>query len=218
MRTKKNIVVLGGSFAPITKAHMNLILASCKHLNARGILVPSSDDYVLRKLRRKKTPHAEFYASYNECRSPALHAILQEMDPEREYIEISHYELKQGKNSGHTLETLDYLSTRYKDSQIYFIMGAEKLKTFRKWKTADELLFHYPIVVAAGQGKEPEDEINTWFPEQKDRFVILTAFEDMDNISSTDVRTFVGFDYYTGVAHFTCKQTADFLKDHFNMR
>ena len=51
---EKRIVVLGGSFNPPTKAHSKLLDTAIKQTDAEfGIFVPSSDNYVTRKMSKQ---------------------------------------------------------------------------------------------------------------------------------------------------------------------
>lgn len=210
---KKNIVVLGGSFAPATKAHIETIVKTCEALDAKGILVPSSDEYVSRKMHKENQAHAEFYASYKKCRCLALNAVLQEYDPDREYLSIDHCELNH--KSRYTIETLDYLAKQNPGKQIHFIMGAEKLSVFRRWKTADLLLSRYPVVVCPCRDMDAKSEIHKWFPDNADRFIILEKSPDLENISSTAVRKLVSEKDYKEVEKLTSPVTAAFLKEYF---
>lgn len=212
-----NLSVLGGSFAPITRGHISTILTACNELNADGILVPSSDAYVKNKLDKKKTENSEFWSSYEKCRGQAIHAIIHATKENATFLHelyISHIELNGQAKAGHTLETLDAIASSHKTAVLYFIMGSEKLKTFRRWKTSDELLSRHKIAVVPCRGENAETIIEELFPKQTDRFVVLKGDMKTEDISSTNVRLLANCGNYSAVRSMTCTETAEYIKDY----
>lgn len=216
MRTK--IAVLGGSFAPMTKTHLQLIRDAMSALGAeRGILVPSSDDYVRRKLERKKEQDARFFASYDEFRQPVIADLIHE-DVYMDKLYVSNIELIGPSMSGHTLETLGSLAASHKGSDLCFIMGAEKLKAFAKWPTARKILSKYQILAVTYRG------IDTWqvnefikkaFPEYRHRFSVIRGTMETDDISSAWIRKLARQeDAYAEIAKLSCPKAADLIQKY----
>ena len=63
-----------------------------------------------------------------------------------ENLEVSDIELKQEKQM-YTIQTLDLFKQKYKDYDIYFVMGTDNLKELETWKEAERLLNEYKIIV-----------------------------------------------------------------------
>lgn len=57
MLMNNKIVVMGGSFNPPTLAHLRLMQEAVKSLNAfKGIFVPTSHEYVFKKMKKLRCP------------------------------------------------------------------------------------------------------------------------------------------------------------------
>ena len=181
---KPSIVVMGGSFNPPTIAHLILIKAAIEGVGAdKGFFVPSNNAYVKRKMSKTDTPNA----IYSEDERLTM---LSAMCAEDERLSADPLEYVYKKRSGNSLATMDAIQEKNPDAELYFLFGGDKLKVFTKWKTFDEFVQKYRIIVFKREGNDPETEIHKTqaLREHSDAFVILPSPEGIEGISSTVVR------------------------------
>lgn len=182
-KNMKDVIVLGGSFNPPTKAHEAVMRSAVEELGAEfGVFVPSSDAYVRRKMNRRKPPE-ETYPE--ETRLRMLESICAG-DPR---MRVSACEFGDD-GRGHTYETLLRLRKEFPNARLWFLAGEDKLRIIPKWRNADALLRDFGIAVLAREGSGPEKAIerNAFLSERKTSFRFLTAPEGISEISSTKVR------------------------------
>ncbi|MND23657.1 nicotinate (nicotinamide) nucleotide adenylyltransferase [Solitalea canadensis] len=94
-------------------------------------------------------------------------------------IEVSDVELKLPRPS-YTIDTLTYLSEKYPQHEFWLIMGADNLKSLKKWKNYESILKYYKIVVYP----RPGADVSEWANHPA---VIITDTPQMD-ISATFIR------------------------------
>lgn len=90
-------------------------------------------------------------------------------------------------------------------------MGADKIKIFRYWGTSNTLLSRHKIAVIPRPGFDIKKDLETYFPKQKDSFLILTPAKTYDS-SSTQIRTFAKNKDYDQIEIYSCKIAADLIK------
>ena len=181
---KPSIVVMGGSFNPPTIAHLILIKAAIEGVGAdKGIFVPSNNAYVKQKMSKTDTPNA----IYSEDERLTM---LSAMCTEEERLSADPLEYAYKKRSGNSLATMDAIQEKNPDAELYFLFGGDKLKVFTKWKTFDEFVQKYRIIVFKREGNDPKTEIHKTkaLREHSDAFVILPSPAGIEEISSTVVR------------------------------
>lgn len=186
MENEKTAVVLGGSFNPPTLAHKKILEQAVKLVNANfGIFVPSSNNYVTRKMSRTKR-YNQVYTE--EQRVDMLEALSKDVDN----IIIDDCELgDDGK--GHTVQTLKYLKEKYKLDKIYFLLGTDNLAFMLKWRSRDELFNSFNFVVMERDGNSASEIIDNddYLSKHRDKFNILKLDSSIDGISSTLARELI---------------------------
>lgn len=207
----QKLVVLGGSLAPATIAHLAILNLACETIQANGILVPSSDPYVLRKLKRVlPEPQAQFFANYEQFRKPVLESFVNQYPN----ISISEIELSSYKYGGHTLETLRALQKAHPHEEIYFLMGSDVLSKFRKWSTCETLLQEFHILVTTREKDNSKQLVKTLFSKYQNRFQFLnTETLHMEQISSTMIRTFAKNHDYESIQQYSNPVAAKLIKE-----
>lgn len=185
---KKNqparIVVFGGSFNPPTIAHFRLMQSALDGVGADlGIFVPSSHRYVQRKMKR--TPDPEDVLP-DEVRIGMLRAMCKD-DPR---MTVSCAELDTPHCSGHTYETMQLIRREHPGAELYFIFGADKLRVLPKWRTYEEFVTDFRVLVFSRDDVDPEAAFRASKPlaAHRDAFVFLPQPEDAEGVSSTVVR------------------------------
>ena len=112
------IVVMGGSFNPPTLAHYKLMREAIDALVAdRGIFVPVSDAYLRRKMRHSHPP----VVLSPEMRVRMLRSMCTDS-------RMTVCEKEIGTIEARTIPTLMELQEEYPDAELYFLMGADKLR------------------------------------------------------------------------------------------
>lgn len=186
--SNKVIVVLGGSFNPPTLAHKRLLLAAVDALDAElGLFVPSSDSYVRNKMAKVGDPS---FVLSETVREDMLSAMAAD-DPRLCVDTVEFGKKASGKGQKwRTVDTLNALSERYPDYEIYFLAGGDKVKIFPRWDRITEFLSKYRIIVVKRDGDEPEKEIarNAFLSERSERFFVMNAPDGLEGISSSAIR------------------------------
>lgn len=179
---REKIVVMGGSFNPPTMAHLRLMKAAVDGIGAeRGLFVPSSDAYVFRKMRRAADGKVQFPEKVRL-------RMLQTMCEGDARLGVETVEF--GTTRPQTLETLKKVAAANPESEVFFLIGADKLDDMKRWSTRKELLEQFGVVAFERNGelakeKVEQDEI---YRCHAGSFRFLPMPEGVDSISSTVVR------------------------------
>ena len=157
------IGIYAGSFNPIHNAHVDI---ARKIINEgyvdKVIFVPVGDGYEKRELVA------------GEKRYEMIKLAINDEDMDVSDIEIVNHKL-------YTYETLDYFRSKYKDDELYFILGSDNLSEFHMWKRYEYILNNYGLIVLLRNGDEVED-----FKEYTDKNIIFVNYDF--SLSSTEVR------------------------------
>ena len=129
---KKIIAIFGGSFNPPINSHIYLAKQIIEKLEniEKLIFVPVSTKYKKQELVGDKH-------RYN---------MLKIICDKKKKIEVSSIEMD-SKKQLYTIETLNYFKELYKGYNIYFVMGTDNIKELENWKTPEEILKKYKIIV-----------------------------------------------------------------------
>lgn len=180
------IIVLGGSFNPPTKAHKIILEEVMKQTNAEiGLFVPSSDNYVKRKMSR--TGGKVFSESERLM-------MLSGICSESEYNLLVDTVEYQDDGRGHTYRTLCEIQEKYPGERIYLIVGEDKLGVLPRWHDIESLLSKFYIIItkrSTGQDQKPvtsKIKENPILNKYKDRMTIVELDDEIADISSTKAR------------------------------
>ena len=141
---KKIIAIFGGSFNPPINSHVFLakqILDKFQKIE-KLIFVPVSTKYQKQELIEDKY-------RYN---------MLKIICDKEERIEVSDIEMTTDKQL-YTIQTLDIFKEKYKENDIYFVMGTDNLKEIEMWKESERLLKNYKIIVLEREDDKLENII-----------------------------------------------------------
>ena len=117
------IGLLGGSFDPVHKAHIDIALNAIEQLQL--------DE--LRLIPTKNNPWKDHTSSSNEDRIQMLDIAISHYDK----IKIERCEIDNLSNEkNYTYLTLDYLMKDSHD-EFYYIMGMDQANLFYNWKECD---------------------------------------------------------------------------------
>ena len=167
---KDRLVVLGGTFNPLSKAHVFALDLACKKVHAsKKILLPTAYRYL---------DSYKCLASDEILDSSLRDEILDELNRrDNSYI------IERCEEEGTTYkayDSLNYIKKKYDTSDIYFVCGSEKLKEFDTWYRYDDLLNEFKFIVI----KRGEDDI-------ANAFTFVDSEESYLDISSTKIREYI---------------------------
>ena len=149
---KSQIGILGGSFDPVHMGHIGLAEETYNKFNLDKILfIPVF-----------QSPHKAYvpFASVTD-RKEMLRLALKENSG---FI-ISDIEARIEKIS-YTIETLNYYESKFKNSELFFIIGYDNLLDFDSWKDSRKIMNKFNILVASRPGQQlisPEDKVLGFF-------------------------------------------------------
>lgn len=171
---KEVIAVFGGSFNPPANSHISLakqILENISNIE-KVIFVPVNVKY-----------NKEGLAS-NEDRF----FMLQKICENNEGLEVSDIEITSQRQL-YTIETLRLIQEKYKEYEIYFVLGTDNLKELETWHEADELLKKFKMLVLERGDDDIEQiiEDDDFLRKYKTSFIKLQNIEKI-NLSSTEIR------------------------------
>lgn len=169
------IGILGGTFNPPHRGHMNAAVAARDALGlSKLILVPTAIP-----------PHKELSAdsaSENE-RLEMTRLLADEIGAEVSDIEIA------GGGRNYTADTLSKFREIYPDDELWFIMGTDMFLSVQNWRYPEKIfsLASIAVVPRCDDDREKLEEHRKWLSEKysaKTYVVLATAVE----ISSTLLR------------------------------
>lgn len=178
------MIVLGGSFNPPTTAHEELMIHAMERSGATtGLFVPSSDAYVRRKCNKLREPM---------CLSErARYMMLQEITSRHSNTAVWNSEFGDD-GRGHTYETMCKIQKIYKDKQLAFLTGSDKLRIIPRWHNSEQFMQRFWFVVTARNDDDVERllQSNPLLSKYKDKFVVIPELPDrLMELSSTRTRT-----------------------------
>lgn len=176
----KKIVVMGGSFNPPTLAHYRLMKNAIDALDADiGFFVPVSDAYLRRKMRHSHPP----VVLSPEIRVRMLQAMCTDS-------RMAVCEKEIGTIVPRTMPTLLDLQEDYPDAELYFLMGADKLKLLVQMTERRQFLDAFQVVLYSREDDSLEQALksNEVLSAYLDRIVLLSQPNGTEGVSSSLVR------------------------------
>lgn len=150
------IGILGGSFDPIHNGHLNMALRAYEQYDLDEIwLIPNGN-----------APHKDSDKMADACDRLAMCKLVAQEYP---FIKTCDIEIKSEEYS-YTYITVTKLQEMYPEYEFYFIMGADSLDYFEKWRKPDVIASVCKILVinrdefSEADMAEKIDRINDYFP------------------------------------------------------
>ena len=167
---KIKIGILGGSFDPAHKGHLEISKQAKKRFRLKNIVWAIT----------KQNPFKD------ESRSNLKNRIqfAKKIIGKNNYIKVKFYEKKIDSNK--TIDLIKYL-TKKKQSEIYFIIGADNLINFHKWYKWKSIVNKCNILVFDRQGYKTKSLKSVTFTEKNKKNVTFINFNKV-NISSSQLR------------------------------
>ena len=167
---KIKIGILGGTFDPAHKGHLEISKQAKKRFGLKNIVWAIT----------KKNPFKNESKSNLKSRIQFAKKIIGKNN----YIKVKFYEKM--INSNRTIDLIKYLSKK-KKSDIYFIMGADNLINFHKWYKWKSIVKRCNILVFDRHGYKAKSLKSVTFNETDNKNLTFVKFNKV-NISSSQLR------------------------------
>ena len=167
---KIKIGILGGTFDPAHKGHLEISKQAKKRFGLKNIVWAIT----------KQNPFKDETKSNLKNRIQFAKKIIDKND----YIKIKFYEEKIGSNR--TIDLIKHLN-RDKKFEIYFIMGADNLINFHKWYKWKSIINECSILVFDRQGYKAKSLKSVTFNGTNKKNLTFVNFKKV-NISSSQLR------------------------------
>ena len=167
---KKKIGVLGGTFDPAHKGHLEISKQAKKRFGLKNIVWAIT----------KQNPFKDESRSNLRTRMQFAKKIIGKNN----YIKVKFYEEKIGSNR--TIDLIRYLSKEQKN-EIYFIIGADNLINFHKWYKWKSIVKKCNILVFDRLGYKAKSLKSVTFNQTNNKKLTFVNFNKV-NISSSQLR------------------------------
>jgi nicotinate-nucleotide adenylyltransferase len=167
---KIKIGILGGSFDPAHKGHLEISKQARKRFELKSIVWAIT----------KQNPFKDESKSNLKNRMQFAKKIIGKNN----YIKVKFYEEKIGSNR--TVDLIMHLSKK-KLNEIYFIMGADNLINFHKWHKWKSIVKKCNILIFDRQGYKSKSLKSVTFNVTTSKNLTFVNFKKV-NISSSQLR------------------------------
>ena len=163
------IGIMGGSFDPPHKAHLEIANAACEALGLYEIFFIPAFTAPL-----KPNPHI---ASFDD-RLEMLKIALKKFGKKYRILEIE----KERGGISYSVDTVKLLRGKIKDAQFFWIIGTDQLLSLHKWHNIEELAKLASFAVAKRGNEKMENHNLPHYAK-----IEVVPFEPME-VSSTEIR------------------------------
>ena len=171
LENKKKIGILGGTFNPAHKGHIKISKEAKKRYKL---------DTVIWAITKKNPFKANSYLNLKERIKYA-----KEINSKNKFIKVKFYEDLIRSNK--TIDLIKYLKKKYKNTKIYFIMGADNLINFHKWEKYKQILAICKILVFDREKYKAKSLKSLGFKRYNKKGLEFIKFKKI-NISSSQLR------------------------------
>ena len=181
----KKIVVLCGSLNPITKAHRMILENAISKVGAEfGLFFLVPDVYLNKKIALKKQEDVLFVLP-EDVRKQMVDSLSNE------FPNIRYGGVELGGANPATVKTLMKIQKTYPDYELYFSIGADKLRGISHWRDFDKIFNTINLIVYPRVGYDIDKIINNSdeLLKMKNRITILDDLAQAKGISSSEIRT-----------------------------
>ena len=167
---KIRIGILGGTFDPAHKGHLEISLQAKKRFELKNIIWAIT----------KQNPFKDESKANLRSRMQFAKKIISKNN----YIKVKFYEDKISSNK--IIDLIEYLNKK-KKFEIYFIMGADNLINFHKWYKWKTIIKECNILVFDRQGYKAKSLKSVTFNGTNKKNLTFINFKKV-NISSSQLR------------------------------
>ena len=198
------IVLLGGTFNPLSKAHDRILQASKRLVKAnKAILLPTADGF----LKTWKGFDANEILPLETRLKILREYCRRHKNTLLETIEVDH-------KTSFTVDSLDYLKRKYNTTELFFVLGTEKAKELDRWHDSQKLLSANQFIMV----RRHDDNLDSIAKEPtirnyKKHFLFLDVGESTQEISSTLIREAIVKEDISSMKKLTYNYVIDILKE-----
>tara|TARA_Y100000389_G_scaffold190969_1_gene216438 strand:+ start:158 stop:691 length:534 start_codon:yes stop_codon:yes gene_type:complete len=167
---KIKVGILGGTFDPAHKGHLEISKQAKKLLNLKNVIWAIT----------KQNPFKDISKSNLKNRIQFAKTLIAKND----YIKIRFYEEKISSNR--TIDLINYLK-KDKKYELYFIMGADNLINFHKWHKWKSIVKKCNLLVFDRQGYKAKSLKSVTYNGVNKKRLSFIKFKKV-NISSSQLR------------------------------
>ena len=167
---KIKIGILGGTFDPAHKGHLEISKQAKKKFKLKNIIWAIT----------KKNP----FKNKSKSNLKSRMQFAKKFIGKNNYIKVKFYEEKISSNR--TIDLIKYLN-KTKKFEIYFIMGADNLIEFHKWHKWKSISQKCNILVFDRQGYKTKSLKSITFKHLSKKYLTFVKFKKV-NISSSQLR------------------------------
>lgn len=131
MLAKQRIGLLGGSFNPAHAGHLHISLEALKRLGLDEVWWLVSPQNPL----KTSTDMEEYETRLEKAQTMVTHARIHVLD------------IEQQAGLFYTVDTIAYLQQLFPHTQFVWLMGADNLSSFHRWRAWHEIAARVPIAV-----------------------------------------------------------------------
>ena len=168
---KKKIGILGGTFDPAHKGHLSISKEAKKRFDINKIIWAVT----------KKNPFKGKSSLSLERRIKYAKKITQKY----QFIKVKYFEDK--IKSNRTIDLIRNIKKKNKNTEIYFIMGADSLINFHKWRNSDLISSICNILVFDRDRYKAKSLSSVSFKRYNKKSIKFVEFNKV-NISSSKLR------------------------------
>ena len=200
------IVVMGGSFNPPTVAHQALMNAAMNAVGAKlGYFVPVSDAYLRRKMRNGDRP----LILSPELRIKMLHSMCVDGK-----MLVCTNEI--GTVKARTTETLHEIQIQHPESELYFIMGDDKMKLLLHLAKKQEFFKKFKVIIFSRELSINNLKLKlsryALLSDYLDRIVVIEQPDGIEEVSSSAIRD--GILLGNMCTEMLCPEVAELIQEH----
>tara|TARA_B100000780_G_scaffold100790_1_gene70382 strand:- start:123 stop:665 length:543 start_codon:yes stop_codon:yes gene_type:complete len=167
---KIRVGILGGSFDPAHKGHLEISIQAKKRFGLKNIIWAIT----------KQNPFKNESSSNLKSRTQFAKKLIGQNN----YIKVKFYEDKIGSNR--TFDLIKHLN-KSKKNEIYFIMGADNLVNFHKWYKWKSIVKECSILIFDRKGYKAKSLKSVTFNGTNKKKLTFINFKKV-NISSSQLR------------------------------
>lgn len=192
----KKLGFFGGSFNPPTYAHINIAKMSAEKFNLDEVFF---------------VPVGNLYNKPSLIDEKYRYQMLQLVCNEK--IKVENIELGR-KETLNTLQAFNLIEQKYKNEEIYYIMGADNFEKLPNWKDSKKLIENYKYIIFERNGSNIKNivEKNELLCQNKNNFNFLTT-EKYSNVSSGIIRELIKAGKYKECEKYTTPEIVEYIKE-----
>lgn len=191
------IAIFGGAFNPVHIEHVNIAKSAISQLSLDKLIVMPT----FISPHKKDKLVASFESRMEMCRL-AFSSIPQ--------AEVSDYEMLQGGVS-YSYKTCEYFRSLYPNDEIYFLIGADMLQLFPKWKEPERILQCVDIAACARENAEEYLSYERDFYSHFNKYPVKINYVG-EKVSSTRIRVLASLG--EDISKYVLPNVCQYIKDN----